>query len=625
MSKTNKIVVLDTEATTYETGNPFSQPNRLMCVGVIYNDQYQYYSIEHNGLPYGGNLEALRKLLEGSTLLVGFNVKYDLHWIRKYIPNIVFPPIWDCQLAEFLLHNQRNPYPSLDFASRLYGVGAKSTHIEETYWNNGIDTDKIPENELRDYNELDCRLTAGVYEKQKELLEKQGKLTLFKLQCADLLTLQEMEYNGMLFDEEKAAELALECEGNLARITRDLNELAGCDFLNYNSPHHISVLLYGGVVETPGRETVTTVTKTGKTRTYDRNCLIPHTFPQLVAPLPNTRAKTKDENNPIYFTNEPILRSLRATGRARQIINLILEQSELEKLRGTYYSGLPELNRKMLWKPNTLHGQFNQCVARTGRIASKGPNLQNFATAIKPLFKPRNGILVNTDAKGLEWVCAAYLSQDPVARAELEAGIDHHEANRVRFGLPNRLIAKVFMFRLIYGGSAWSFANDPDFTEVSTRESYWQNVIDKTYEKYTGLGKWHENLVREVVKTGRLVMPTGRIYAFERVRGEWPRTQILNYPVQGLGADLLSIIRASLAKRIRLNANLINTKMICTVHDSILFDCDHKDVDILKDLIDNVFKDMPKNFKKLFGVEFNLPLRCETSVGANWGDMTVLK
>jgi hypothetical protein len=50
--------------------------------------------------------------------------------------------------------------------------------------------------------------------------------------------------------------------------------------------------------------------------------------------------------------------------------------------------------------------------------------------------------------------------------------------------LPSRLIAKTFVFRLIYGGSAFSYANDPEFTGVSSDPDFWQSVIDEFYTKY---------------------------------------------------------------------------------------------------------------------------------------------
>lgn len=57
-------------------------------------------------------------------------------------------------------------------------------------------------------------------------------------------------------------------------------------------------------------------------------------------------------------------------------------------------------------------------------------------------------MLVNIDVKGLEVVVAAFLSQDQVLYKELNDGLDIHADNQKKFGLPDRLIAKIFKFRL---------------------------------------------------------------------------------------------------------------------------------------------------------------------------------
>jgi len=236
-------------------------------------------------------------------------------------------------------------------------------------------------------------------------------------------------------------------------------------------------------------------------------------------------------------------------------------------------------------------------------------------------------MLLQADAKALEWVCATYLSQDKTAYEEIWNDIDQHTDNQNRFGLPSRLIAKTFVFRLIYGGSAYSYANDNNFTDVSKSETFWQNVIDEFYKKYSGLGKWHIKIVEEAKRNRKLVMPTGRVYNFEPEisygKAKWPRTRILNYPVQGLGADLMSIARVSLANRLK---KVEGAKLINTVHDSIIVDFNEKlcDNNSIVSLVDSCFTDVPLNFKKLFGVKFNLPMRVECQVGSNWGNMEIV-
>jgi len=233
-------------------------------------------------------------------------------------------------------------------------------------------------------------------------------------------------------------------------------------------------------------------------------------------------------------------------------------------------------------------------------------------------------LLINLDAKQLEFVCAAYLSKDKVAYEEILKGLDIHSANQQRFGLPERVIAKVFLFRLIYGGSAFSYAHDPEFTHVSSSEKFWQGVIDEAYNKYEGLAAWHNSIVQEVSRTGGLIVPpTHREYIFFRENGELPRPKILNYPVQGLGHDLMAILRVMLMRR--LTRAKVSSKLVSTVHDSVLFDCPQDSVSTVCRLIFQASQDLPEQFERLFQKKFDLPFRVEVKVGPNWGDMTEVK
>ncbi len=62
-----------------------------------------------------------------------------------------------------------------------------------------------------------------------------------------------------------------------------------------------------------------------------------------------------------------------------------------------------------------------------------------------------------------------------------------------------------------------------------------------------------------------------------------------------------------------------------TVHDSIIIDCDSSHVSTLAKTMLDVFEDVPKNFQKMFGKEFNLPMKAEVQVGNNWKDMEIWK
>jgi DNA polymerase I-like protein with 3'-5' exonuclease and polymerase domains len=259
-------------------------------------------------------------------------------------------------------------------------------------------------------------------------------------------------------------------------------------------------------------------------------------------------------------------------------------------------------------------------------------------------------MLVNCDVKGLEVVVAAELSGDKVLKQEIIDKVDIHETNRDRFklgeGKPGRLVAKIFKFRLIYGGSAYSYAHDSDFMGVSTSERFWQNVIDEYYEKYQGIKRWHTELMQTARATGRLEIPSGRYYPIEpklNARGElkWPDTVIKNYPVQGFGTDLVMLARLESKRRLNLEFGGENSKwknnstlpstagglplLISTIHDSIVADCPEDQVEVVGKILNDSVEAVPALCKQVFGYEFSLPLTAEVQYGKNKLDMVELK
>lgn len=227
-------------------------------------------------------------------------------------------------------------------------------------------------------------------------------------------------------------------------------------------------------------------------------------------------------------------------------------------------------------------------------------------------------MIVNLDVKSLEIVVAAWLSRDTILMKELNDKLDIHGLNQEAFGLPERVIAKILVFRILYGGNEYSFVNDPDFTSVSKSVKYWQKVIERFYSKYKGIAEWHNKLVQEVAKNKRLVTPFGRILEWDLHKyGTYklPITEIKNYIVQGTGADIVAMARCSLYRRWK-EAN-IDGVLVNTVHDSVVCDVAKKDVDKTVELMYNVFQDLPSNINRIFKCNFDLETRVEISIGSN--------
>jgi DNA polymerase I-like protein with 3'-5' exonuclease and polymerase domains len=367
------VLLLDVETTISNKGNPFDLTNKCVMVGTLTENSHPITrDISEQ------TIKELQYQIDWSNIIVGFNIKFDLHWLRNIGIDISKIRVWDCQVAEFLLNYQQTKYPSLDEAAEKYGFPKKLDIVKLEYWDKGIDTDKIPRNILSDYLAQDLVLTQQVYERQLDQFKSNGLYQLFKLQCADLLVLEEMEYNGINFNTEKARKAAGEIEIELQDIYKRMYEFTDGITFNPNSNDDISSILYGGIICINSRIPIGTY-KTGEKAGQPRYKIVTKEYevPRLVEPLKGTEVKKPEGSREYWKVNETILRSLKLNKRAKEFVTLLTRQSELEKLRGTYLIGYSDLIDKMNWPKDKLHGVLNQCVAITGRLSSSKPNLQN--------------------------------------------------------------------------------------------------------------------------------------------------------------------------------------------------------------------------------------------------------
>jgi DNA polymerase I-like protein with 3'-5' exonuclease and polymerase domains len=384
-------LILDVETTISNKGNPFDESNKLCYVGLLNADGYKCYDIEYSDQPYRNKLDDIQKEINAAEILVGFNIKFDLHWLRKYGINFVGKRVWDCQLVHFILSGQQHPYPSLNGVSAYYDLGSKLDVVATEYWNNKIDTPSIPKDILEEYLIGDLQLTQKVYDKQMEEFASCAKpmQRLISLHNQDLTVLQEMEYNGILFDEEDCNKLGKEMEEQVSKLDESFFGYHNLPEFNPSSTEHVSSLLYGGTI-TVRRKQVVGVYKTGLRAGQPKEQWFEHKidFERLITPLKGSEL----EKEGYFSTDEATLKSLRGTKKAKEIVELILTRATLEKRLTTYYRGLVDLRTNMNWPVNKLHGQLNQCVARTGRLSSSKPNLQNFDGEIKQLFGSRYAV-----------------------------------------------------------------------------------------------------------------------------------------------------------------------------------------------------------------------------------------
>jgi DNA polymerase-1 len=366
-------VAVDTESTIWNKGNPYDPRNSLVC-----------YSVATDGGSHACRIDApnalsnLQLLCDASSLLVGFNFKFDAHWLIKH--GIVFnTPIWDVQLAEFIISHQSHKFPSLDETCEKYGIPKKLDVVATEYWAKGINTTEVPWELLEEYAAHDAAITLQCYHAQRKLMTP-AQVMLCKLQCMDLLILREMEGNGLLFDEALCEQRSLEVDDQVSEIKRKLTKFYPDVPINFGSNDHLSAFLYGGKIVEVVKEQV------GFYKTGDRagtpkfkNVEVEHILPRLYEPLKGSELLKEG----MFATDESTLKRLRGK---KEIVSLLLDLAKLEKRNGTYYKGLPKLRQEMNWPRGVLHGQFNQCVAATGRLSSSRPNLQNFDSSLQDIF-----------------------------------------------------------------------------------------------------------------------------------------------------------------------------------------------------------------------------------------------
>lgn len=377
------ILTFDVETTTSNKGNAFDLTNKLVVIGWKWLGDTNSFWLDKDFIHF-------QNVIDKADLIIGFNIKFDLHWIRRYGINFRDKAIWDCQIGEFILANQTTPYPSLNDTSIRYGLGEKIDVIKNEYWDKGIDTDAIPLPILLDYLKQDVALTEQVYLKQRSLFEKDIRYKIFKLQCMDLLVLEEIEWNGIKFNTKKALEKAEEIEHEISEIyTSIVNRFNGIP-LNLSSNDHISCILYGGTISIDDRIPVGFY-KTGEKTGMPRYKIITKDYqvPRLVEPLKGTEVKKPEGAGEYWQVNETVLRKLKLNKEAKEIVKLLNRHSELNKLRGTYLVGYSKLIEKMNWEEDTLHGNLNQTTVITGRLSSTQPNLQNADPTTKVYMETR--------------------------------------------------------------------------------------------------------------------------------------------------------------------------------------------------------------------------------------------
>jgi DNA polymerase-1 len=301
----------------------------------------------------------------------------------------------------------------------------------------------------------------------------------------------------------------------------------------------------------------------------------------------------------------------------------VLEYREISKLKSTYVDALPRLIHA---ETGRLHTSFSQTGTATGRLSSSDPNLQNIPVRtelgrqIRAEFVASPGnTLLSADYSQIELRILAHFSEDPVLVEAFRRGQDIHSRTAQEvFGVgpmaqnaEHRRAAKAINFGIIYGQTPFGLA-----AQLGIDQKEAAKFIAAYFARYRGVKEYLDRSLAEARKTGVTRTLFGRIRPVPEITSPQPNLRnfaertALNTPLQGTAADLIKIAMIAIDRQLAEEG--FEAKMILQVHDELLFEAPHAEMDRLRKLVRPAMEN---------AYALTVPLVVDMKAGPNWRDM----
>ena len=317
-----------------------------------------------------------------------------------------------------------------------------------------------------------------------------------------------------------------------------------------------------------------------------------------------------------YSTDAETLESLRPYS---PVIDEILKYRTYSKLLSTYVDGL--LNATAA--DGRVHSTFIQTEARTGRISSTEPNLQNIpirtelGSRLRDYFVAGQGeTLVDADYSQIELRILAHITGDEHMQQAFLNGADIHRSTAAKiYHIPEsevtpqlRSASKAINFGIMYGKGAFSLGKDLGIS-VKEADAFLKTYLD-TFPKVDGYMK---DCIAHAKDKGYVETLFGRRRALPelassnfQVRASGER-MARNTPIQGTAADIIKLAMVHVWQRLR--DEKLQARLLLQVHDELIVEAPDAEIDkvkrILKEEMENV-------------VHYSVPLTTEVGVGKTW-------
>ncbi len=380
--------------------------------------------------------------------------------------------------------------------------------------------------------------------------------------------LWEMERNGIEVDLDYVKKIDRPMRDGIASAKRKIFKAAGTEF-NPKSTDELRDILFG---EKYFGMTPVAYTAGGK-----------------------TEPKAKTDEKTLKF----LMARMGNQTPEHRFIKALLDYRHLVKLHGTYVKKLHE----KLGPDGRVHCRLNQAGARTSRLSSANPNMQNVPARndpykIRGCFTASAGeMLIDLDYPQIEFRIAAVLANEEKMMDSIRAGWDIHSANAANMyadatyegiiearrkkdekidldAFDKKMLryrdgAKTVGLGTLYGEGAKKMADQLGISTDDARE-----LIETFFVTYPHIGGLIDEMHDYAHETETTHTMLGRIRRLHRINSSngglvaAEERQAFNTLIQGSGAEMmkLAILRVGSSKEFR----ELGGKLCLTVHDELI-------------------------------------------------------
>lgn len=632
--------------------NPFTAKSKIVCISLT-NEERNGITIPlyHKESPLWGDergvvVKRLKKLLENPDVKkAAHNGKFDIKWLKVFLGITVKRFVFDTMFAHYIAVSEELGTQGLKGLAWEYtDMGGYDNELDEFRAKLPEDIrynyDNIPWDILSKYAAADVDCTLRLLHIFLPMIEEneKWKILMEQILMPACWSITNMEISGMYMDDKLAEWYKTEYDTELNRIKDRLEsypEVIEIEREKLEMYAQRQAILKSVPAKDRTEEQKQFVKNTQKYKDYKFNWSSVQQLQDLLFNRLKLVTTIKTDTGAFSTGAE----ALEEMSTQHEIPNLMFEYRKISTLNNMFIQKLPDLRDET----GHIHPSFNPTGTVTGRMSSEDPNAQQFPRKSedptlfqyhhepKKLFISRfgdNGCILQFDYSQLELRVAGMISGDQNLLKIYLSGQDLHKATAsMVWGVPidevgkeMRTNAKAVNFGIVYGKSGITFAKDlySDMPWEQAKKAGFK-LVDDYLKTFPELAKWIEDAKKFAKKHGYAETMFGRRRRLPDLKSKdtfiqsEAERQSVNAPIQGTGSDLT--MKSIVLIDEFLQKYHMKSKMICTVHDSIVFDVYLPELPELFEFIKHTMEHVHELY-----FDTDVPLVAEAELGDSYGN-----